>query len=142
MGTIGKRANKWQVQTRRKESPAISRSFYRRCDALEWTRDMEVVADRFGMPATPVDLKDMRVEHLAHRYMSEVISGTRYKEVETSSFSALLRHRVIPPFLAGLRSRRHAAIFSFCAGVMPPMPILGRSFVIPSSDGYPPISSL
>ncbi|KQY26200.1 hypothetical protein, partial [Rhizobium sp. Root482] len=33
---------------------------------------------------------------------------------------------VIPPFLTGLRSRIHAAIFSFCAGVMPPMPILGR----------------
>jgi hypothetical protein len=36
---------------------------------------------------------------------------------------------VIPPFLTGLRSRIHAAIFSFCAGVMPPMPILGRSLL-------------
>ncbi|MEL4073386.1 hypothetical protein WKW50_25045, partial [Ochrobactrum sp. GPK 3] len=31
---------------------------------------------------------------------------------------------VIPPFLTGLVSRIHAAIFSFCAGVTPPMPIL------------------
>lgn len=37
---------------------------------------------------------------------------------------------VIPPFLTGLFSRIHAAIFIFCAGVMPPMPILGRSFVV------------
>lgn len=36
---------------------------------------------------------------------------------------------VIPPFLTGLSSRNHAAIFSFCAGVMPPMPILGRSLL-------------
>jgi hypothetical protein len=36
---------------------------------------------------------------------------------------------VIPPFLTGLCSRIHAAIFSFCAGVMPPMPILGRSLL-------------
>ena len=37
--------------------------------------------------------------------------------------------RVIPPFLAGHIGRIHAAIFSFCAGVMPPMPILGRSLL-------------
>ncbi|KQV16752.1 hypothetical protein ASC97_30790, partial [Rhizobium sp. Root1203] len=40
---------------------------------------------------------------------------------------AMRGQAVIPPFLTGLRSRIHAAIFSFCAGVMPPMPILGRS---------------
>ncbi len=33
---------------------------------------------------------------------------------------------VIPPFLVGLVIRLHAACFSFMAGVMPPMPILGR----------------
>ena len=37
--------------------------------------------------------------------------------------------KVIPPFSTGLRGRIHAAIFSFCAGVMPPMPILGRSLL-------------
>ena len=36
---------------------------------------------------------------------------------------------VIPPFLTGHIGRFHAAIFSFCAGVMPPMPILGRSLL-------------
>ena len=46
------------------------------------------------------------------------------------------RHRVrrligmvIPPFLAGCDGRIHAAIFSFIAGVMPPMPIFGRSLL-------------
>lgn len=36
---------------------------------------------------------------------------------------------VIPPFLTELHRRIHAAIFSFCAGVMPPMPMLGRSLL-------------
>ncbi len=36
---------------------------------------------------------------------------------------------VIPPFLTGCSRRSHAAIFSFCAGVMPPMPMFGRSLL-------------
>jgi 5-methylthioadenosine/S-adenosylhomocysteine deaminase len=36
---------------------------------------------------------------------------------------------VIPPFLTGCSGRIHAAIFSFWAGVMPPMPMFGRSLL-------------
>ena len=36
---------------------------------------------------------------------------------------------VIPPFLTGCTCRTYAAIFSFIAGVMPPMPMLGRSLL-------------
>lgn len=36
---------------------------------------------------------------------------------------------VIPPFLMGLSRRIHAAVLSFIAGVMPPMPMLGRSLL-------------
>ncbi|SLN77751.1 hypothetical protein ROG8370_03981 [Roseovarius gaetbuli] len=36
---------------------------------------------------------------------------------------------VIPPFLMGSNRRNHAAVFSFIAGVMPPMPMLGRSLL-------------
>lgn len=36
---------------------------------------------------------------------------------------------VILPVLTGFGRRTHAAIFSFCAGVMPPMPMLGRSLL-------------
>ncbi|AGT11044.1 transposase (plasmid) [Paracoccus aminophilus JCM 7686] len=39
------------------------------------------------------------------------------------------RRRVILPVLTGCRSRLQAAIFSFWAGVMPPMPMLGRSLL-------------
>lgn len=36
---------------------------------------------------------------------------------------------VIPPFLTGCSRRTYAAIFSFWAGVMPPMPMFGRSLL-------------
>jgi hypothetical protein len=37
--------------------------------------------------------------------------------------------RVIPPFLTGCGRRVYAAILSFWAGVMPPMPMFGRSLL-------------
>ena len=40
-----------------------------------------------------------------------------------------LSSRVISPFLTGCGRRTYAAIFSFMAGVMPPMPMLGRSLL-------------
>jgi hypothetical protein len=40
-----------------------------------------------------------------------------------------LESGVIPPFLVGVGRRIHAAAFSFWAGVMPPMPMLGRSWL-------------
>jgi hypothetical protein len=36
---------------------------------------------------------------------------------------------VISPFLTGCIRRTYAAIFSFIAGVMPPMPMFGRSLL-------------
>ena len=36
---------------------------------------------------------------------------------------------VISPFLMGLSRRIHAAVFSFIAGVLPPMPMLGLSLL-------------
>ncbi len=39
------------------------------------------------------------------------------------------KRKVILPFLTGRGRRTYAAIFSFIAGVMPPMPIFGRSLL-------------
>jgi hypothetical protein len=36
---------------------------------------------------------------------------------------------VIPPFLTGCIRRTYAAFFSFWVGVMPPMPMFGRSLL-------------
>lgn len=47
-------------------------------------------------------------------------------------------HRIregTPPFLAGCMRRIYAAVFSFWAGVMPPMRMFGRSLLSRSNDG-------
>lgn len=48
-------------------------------------------------------------------------------ELKTPKQFAFVKQAVIPPFLTLTRSRGHAARASFCFGVMPPKPILGRS---------------
>jgi hypothetical protein len=50
-------------------------------------------------------------------------------EREARFFGFALDEEVIPPFLMGSSRRFHAAVFSFIAGVMPPMPMLGRSLL-------------
>ena len=40
-----------------------------------------------------------------------------------------INQAVIIPFLVGLQSRAYAACFSFMAGVMPPIPMFGRSLL-------------
>ena len=41
----------------------------------------------------------------------------------------MLTGAVIPPFLMGLSRRIYAAVFSFMAGVMPAIAMLGRSLL-------------
>ena len=58
------------------------------------------------------------------------IFAARYaKEIHYEEVTIFKGAEVIPPFLAGCMRRIHAAIFSFWAGVMPPMPMLGRSLL-------------
>ena len=56
-----------------------------------------------------------------------------YKPRPVSGADLKLMHRiatlVISPFLTGCIGRIYAAIFIFMAGVMPPMPMLGRSLL-------------
>jgi len=50
--------------------------------------------------------------------------------VSATNFTGNLpEEAVIPPFLRGSSRRIHAAVFSFIAGVIPPMPMLGRSLL-------------
>ena len=58
---------------------------------------------------------------------SKGIEGEKF--TETSMNPNLKGREVIPPFLTGCGCRTYAAIFSFCAGVIPPIPIFGRSLL-------------
>lgn len=56
---------------------------------------------------------------------SAVLAGqSRFLEATLSSIP-----EVISPSLTGCIRRIHAAIFNFMTGVMPPMPMLGRSLL-------------
>jgi len=61
-------------------------------------------------------------------------SGNVWDNAAMESFFSSLKterigRKVIPPFLMGCIRRTHAAFFSFWAGVMPPMPMFGRSLL-------------
>src|SRR6056297_1073581 len=53
----------------------------------------------------------------------------RSPEQSTGPAGILTVPWVIPPFLRGLGRRIYAAILSFWAGVIPPLPMLGRSWL-------------
>ena len=57
-------------------------------------------------------------------YITSFITRMIYQE----QFGSLNR-KVIIPFLVALQSRAYAACFSFMAGVIPPMPMFGRSLL-------------
>ena len=67
-----------------------------------------------------------RKQYSAEEKIRIVLDGLRG---EDSIAELYRREGVIPPFLMGLSRRIHAAVFSFMAGVMPPMPMLGRSLL-------------
>ena len=68
-------------------------------------------------------LRHQLAGHRAHRF------GASSETAEQLQLALETSEMVIPPFLAGCMRRIHAAIFSFWAGVMPPMPMFGRSLL-------------
>jgi hypothetical protein len=65
----------------------------------------------------------------SERRITPTASGSLPAEIVAACYYDMIRYfsgpRVVPPFLTGLFSRTHAASFSFCTGVIPPMPMLG-----------------
>ena len=56
-------------------------------------------------------------------------SGQRHEDAYIQHLQDAGHQLVIPPFLMGSSRRIQAAVFSFIAGVIPPMPMLGRSLL-------------
>ncbi len=100
MATIRKRGNRWQVQIRRKGFAPISRSFHRKCDADDWSRHMEALADRQGLPPNPKQIQGITVKDLIERYRDTVVVKKRGREVETFILNALLRQPLASAYLA------------------------------------------
>jgi len=99
-------------------------------DKVEDAGDLEryVVSRLMETPADGEDGGSPRVD------LSQSLTAFRKRKTAdehwvASRTEAALSFMVIPPFLMGLSRRIQAAVFSFMAGVMPPMPMLGRSLL-------------
>src|SRR6266404_3270407 len=97
MATIRQRENKWQVQVRRAGSRAVSRSFLLRKDACAWARQMEVQADKAGLPADPKRLKTVTLGELIKRYQAEITVGKRGARVEQAGRQPFVQRTVALP---------------------------------------------
>ena len=77
--------------------------------------------------------KQKRLKHLIRDLYARIASGHLSADIVDNDVQINppdgCDDLVIPPFLTGLLGRTHAARFSFCAGVIPPMPIFGRSLL-------------
>ncbi|WP_420882826.1 transposase [Sulfitobacter pontiacus] len=91
-------------------------------EALKGEETADELASRFGVHPTMI--------HQWKRALLEGASGVferggrKRLEVDEEQVKG-----VIPPFLMGSSRRIQAAVFSFMAGVMPPIPMLGRSLL-------------
>ena len=78
MATVRRHRNKWQVQVRRKDYPALSKSFAAKEDALRWAREQERAADRGELPAPALTASSKTLlSDLLDRYERDVSSRKR-----------------------------------------------------------------
>jgi integrase len=91
MATIRKRKDKWQAQIRRKGFSTLSKTFHKKCDALEWARLKENQADRRDFQYDISVLYQLTWKDLIIRYRDEVVSKKKCKSSETNHLNAYLK---------------------------------------------------
>ncbi|MGE5500871.1 MAG: tyrosine-type recombinase/integrase, partial [Ignavibacteriales bacterium] len=107
--SIRKRGDQWQVQVRRQNAPPISRTFNLKSDAEQWARQMEVEADRVGLPVDTRVLDRTTLRELIERYRDEVVVNKRGAAAyETIMLNAVLRQ----PFVSLSLSAVTPAVFT------------------------------
>lgn len=112
MATLRKRGTKWQVQVRRNGSPAISKTFQLREDAVRWGREQERLIDIGGdmLPAPSSPRSELKLADLLERYQREVLPRKRAAgPVEAFHLRAILRHPIAQTLLCELGSPSIAA---------------------------------
>lgn len=102
MATIRRRADKWQVQVRRRHAPNISRTFHRKTEAEAWARSMEVEADRRTLKHDPRLLDELTLGDLVKRYRDTICSAKMGADVETTLLNAFLRQGICRKPLSSL----------------------------------------
>ena len=93
MPSIRKRNGKYQAQIRRLGHKTLSRTFTRKKDALEWANEMELHADRYGMPNNLRVVETMTLRDVLERYIRDVIPTKRNAKNEIIILNAFIRNK-------------------------------------------------
>jgi len=104
MATIRKRNGKFQAIIRRAGFNTVSRTFTLRKDALEWSRDTELKADRRGMPQNLKVLEQTTLHNMLTKYRDTVIPQKRSPKNETIIINAFMKRKICLKTLSELKS--------------------------------------
>jgi integrase len=94
MPTIRKRGQRYQVQVRRLGQRPLSRSFHLLKDAQTWARQVELQADRHGLPPDPKALQQITLAELVGRYRDTITPRKRSSQGERAVLNAFLKHPI------------------------------------------------
>lgn len=109
MATIRKHRDKFQVRIRRKDVPALTRTFATFSDAKEWATLQERKADRGELGADRKELERITLAKLVERYRDEVLPMKKAETVERYILNAFLRHPICKKRLSDLTTADFAA---------------------------------
>ena len=91
MATIRKLNECWQVQTRKKDAPAFSKTFISKNDALCWARSQERLIEIGEDLALQRNLEQIQVRNLITRYEQQIGSKKKSYRVERYYYDVLRR---------------------------------------------------
>ena len=91
MATIRKRNECWQVQIRKKDAPAFSKTFISKNDALCWARSQERLIEIGEDLALQRNLEQIQVRNLITRYEQQIGSKKKSYRVERYYYDVLRR---------------------------------------------------
>ena len=106
MASIRKRGRRWQVQIRRKDQPATSKSFLFLKDARQWAREQEQLADQGQLSFGKITVTS--VAELLELYLSRVVPKKRGAEKETYLIRRLQASRLGPIALSYVSRQQFA----------------------------------
>ena len=103
MATIRKRNNKWQAQVRHRNAGAVSKTFTRRCDALDWSREQEIKMEKGTYGCLLPEQVTLR--ELLERYLNEVTPRKRGRARERARVRRLMTEDICSSHVSSLDTR-------------------------------------
>ena len=108
MATYRKRGKKWQVQVRKKDNKAISKTFHSKSDAEIWAKHMELEIDKGELPILFTQAKNKTLRELIERYLAEVTPTKRSATIEAYRLNKMLRNDFVDLPLSKIKSKHIA----------------------------------